>query len=142
MPRLHCVFTVWSTNICLLQPFKCFQLTVAKITIRLNQTLFPLCTGNIQTRQDDSFDLFHLGFCSVVLNLSNDGTILMEKQQRKNILAGSLKGEYNCCCSVLKSLLKCHSARSDWLSSPPAICPLSILSLSFRALGGLFTSLE
>lgn len=48
-----------------------------------NWILLCFHTSDIQTRRNDSFDLFHSAFYSVELNLSIDGTVLMKKQQRK-----------------------------------------------------------
>lgn len=111
------------------------------LTSVFSSTLIMLA-DNIQLRRNYSFDLFDLGplFCQA--QVVNWWHHFDEETTKKNILAGSLKGEYNCCCSVLKTLFKCHSTHSDWLSSPPPFCPLSMLSLSFKTWGGLFTSLE
>ena len=45
--------------------------------------IFHFHSDDMQLRRNDSFDLFHMLFYSVKLNLSIDGTILMKKQPRK-----------------------------------------------------------
>lgn len=65
-----------------------------------------------------------------------------EEKTKENILAGSLRGNIIAAVLCWKGYSNAILCNTDWLSSPPPICPLSMLSLSFKTWGGLFRSLE